>query len=266
MAYEQAPLIDVQKQRATLIDALVLPDRRPFDAPIGGDPAILHSQVQRGAQRGHGSVLRALGQSGCLPPFFDIEAQDACDRHLTERGAVNGALKALVRVMSAGLVLFTAAIIDIVFAGRFDRIAVIRDARFQGRGSCRCNRGAVEPRVGFSSSLQAQRTDALWNLGGHRLPSNRSCQSTVSKTHRSIVISAILLKKGENESGLKPCASSMTRLPKALSPCASGRATPRGPGSPRWHRWAARPCRRRRRAESAARAYRARPPWRSPAR
>ncbi len=69
-----------------------------------------------------------------------------------------------------------------------------------------------------------------------------------------------------NCSGLKPCASSMTRLPKALSPCASGRATPRGPGSPRWHRWAARPCRRRRRAESAARAYLARPPWRSPAR
>lgn len=68
--------------------------------------------------------------------------------------------------------------------------------------SCRFDRGAVEPRVGFSSYLQAQRTDALSDLDGHRLPSNHSCQSRVSKTHRSIFISATIVKKCENESGL----------------------------------------------------------------
>ncbi len=132
MPYEQAPLIDIQKQRATLIDAFVLSNRRPFDAPIGADSAILHSQVQCSAQRGHGPVLRALRQPGFSSPFFDFETQDAGDRRFTERGVVDGAFKALVRVMSTGLVLFTSAIIDIVFAGRFDRIAVILDSRLQG--------------------------------------------------------------------------------------------------------------------------------------
>jgi hypothetical protein len=61
------------------------------------------------------------------------------------------------------------------------------------------------------------------------------------------------------------CAPSMRRT-NALSPFASGRATPRGPGSPKWRRWAGISCRRIARVESAARACRGRPPWRSPAR